>query len=205
MSIFDGVALMGVLITLAVIPSTSVALVVTRSATLGLANGAAVAVGIVLGDMIFALLAIFGMTALSELMGVFFLIVKYAAGAYLIWFGLTLIKTRHHPSMVSLRSSSGGLIASFTAGFLITLGDVKAIFFYASLLPTFVEVSTLQGGNILGLLLMIAVAVGGVKLVYALVAQQVASVASSIPIAREAKLVSGGLMVGAGTYLMVRN
>jgi len=48
---------------LAALPSASVALVITRSATLGVANGIAVSAGIVLGDLIFILLAIFGLSA----------------------------------------------------------------------------------------------------------------------------------------------
>jgi threonine/homoserine/homoserine lactone efflux protein len=48
------------MITLAAIPSTSVALVVTRSATMNPANGVAVTTGIMLGDLIIVVLAILG-------------------------------------------------------------------------------------------------------------------------------------------------
>ena len=54
---------------LAAIPSTSVALVLTRSATLGLANGIAVATGIVIGDLIFVLLALLGLYFVAGTMG----------------------------------------------------------------------------------------------------------------------------------------
>ena len=46
--------------------------------------------GIVLGDLIFVVLAILGLTALSEIMSGFFLAVKVAAGIYLIGFGISL-------------------------------------------------------------------------------------------------------------------
>ncbi|HHJ14327.1 MAG TPA: LysE family translocator, partial [Gammaproteobacteria bacterium] len=51
MNIIDAVFLFAIMAALAAIPSTSVALVLTRSATLGLANGIAVATGIVIGDL----------------------------------------------------------------------------------------------------------------------------------------------------------
>jgi threonine/homoserine/homoserine lactone efflux protein len=77
MSILDSISLFLIMATLAVIPSTSVALVVTRSATLGISNGVAVALGIVLGDLVFIFLAILGLSAVAEATGAFFVVIKY--------------------------------------------------------------------------------------------------------------------------------
>jgi threonine/homoserine/homoserine lactone efflux protein len=63
------ISLLVTMLILAAIPSASVALVVTRSATLGIKNGISVACGIVLGDLIFVALAILGMSVLAETMG----------------------------------------------------------------------------------------------------------------------------------------
>ncbi|NEQ43365.1 MAG: LysE family translocator [Leptolyngbya sp. SIOISBB] len=193
------------MLTLAAIPSTSVALVVTRSATSGLWHGTAVAVGIVLGDLIFALLAILGLTALSEIMGTLFLLIRYAAGIYLIWFGINLIKSRNQTIQLKRSPSTGGLVASFLTGLLVTLGDVKAIFFYASLFPTFLELSTLSYAEIAQVFGVIIVTVGGVKLTYAVLAKKVAKIALPFSIAKQAKVASGSLMIGSGTYLIVRS
>jgi threonine/homoserine/homoserine lactone efflux protein len=57
------------MLVLAAIPSASVALVVTRSATLGIKNGISVACGIVLCDLIFVALAILGMGFLAKQWG----------------------------------------------------------------------------------------------------------------------------------------
>jgi threonine/homoserine/homoserine lactone efflux protein len=204
MSFFDASALFVIMITLAAIPSTSVALVVTRSATLGFSNGAAVSMGIVLGDMIFALLAILGLTALSEMMGAFFLVIKYAAGFYLIWFGITLIKSRARKYSFHNRSSGGGIFVSFFAGLFVTLGDIKAIFFYASLFPTFLDLSLLELSDVFVILFVTAITVGSVKLGYALAAEKFIMMGKGLAIEQEAKLASGTLMVGAGTYLIAK-
>ena len=58
MDLLDSISLFLIMIALAAVPSTSVALVVTRSATLGISNGVAVSLGIVLGDLVFIFLAI---------------------------------------------------------------------------------------------------------------------------------------------------
>ncbi len=204
MSFFDASALFVIMVTLAMIPSTSVALVITRSATLGFSNGAAVSMGIVLGDLIFVSSAIFGLTALSELMGTFFLVIRYAAGVYLIWFGVTLIRSRAKAYSLQSYSARGGIVASFFAGLFVTLGDVKAIFFYASLFPAFVELSALKTLDIFVILFVTTITVGGVKLTYALIAKKVVIMSKGLAIEKEAKLASGALMVGTGTYLIAK-
>lgn len=205
MNTLDTLALFTIMLTLAAIPSTSVALVVTRSATSGLWHGTAVSVGIVLGDLIFALLAILGLTALSELMGTLFLLIRYAAGVYLIWFGINLIRSRNQSIKLKRSLSTGGLVTSFLTGLLVTLGDVKAIFFYASLFPTFLELSTLGYTEIAWVLGVITVTVGGVKLTYAVLAKKVATIARRFSIAKQAKVASGSLMIGSGTYLILKS
>ncbi len=205
MNILDTLALLTIMLTLAAIPSTSVALVVTHSATSGLWHGTAVSVGIVLGDLIFAMLAILGLTALSEMMGTLFLLIRYAAGVYLIWFGISLIRSRNQTIKLERSPSTGGLVASFLSGLLVTLGDIKAIFFYASLFPTFLEPSTLGYVKIAWVLGIIILTVGGVKLTYAVLAKKVATIALRFSIAKPAKVASGSLMIGSGTYLIVKS
>ncbi len=87
MSLLEMLVLLVVMAILALVPNTSVALVVARSSTAGFLNGAAVAAGIVLGDLVFVFLAVLGMAALAEVMGGLFLILRYAAGGYLSWIG----------------------------------------------------------------------------------------------------------------------
>ncbi|WP_218140385.1 LysE family translocator, partial [Ectothiorhodospira marina] len=89
MSLLEILALFGAMAVLALVPSTSVALVVARSSSAGFSNGCAVTAGIVVGDLAFVFLAVLGMAALAEVVGSFFLILRYLAGAYLIWFGIS--------------------------------------------------------------------------------------------------------------------
>jgi threonine/homoserine/homoserine lactone efflux protein len=207
MNLVDISALFATMLTLAILPSTSVALVVTRSATLGFFNGVAVSMGIVLGDLIFVLLAIFGLTALSGLMGALFLIIKYIAAAYLIWFGFSLIVNRASTNPHTNRHlvySRGGITTSFLSGLFVTLGDVKAILFYGSLFPAFLDMSTLRIADILVISLVTLMAVGGVKIGYAFAAKKLVSMSQGWKIEKEVKLVAGTCMIGAGTYLIVK-
>ena len=193
------------MVSLAVIPSTSVALVVTRSATFGVANGLAVSVGIVLGDLIFIAFAIFGLTIVAETLGSFFMIIKVLGGLYLLWLGLSLLTVKGSASISANKcSSKGNLIASFLAGFLLTLGDIKAIIFYASLFPIFIDLSVVEAPEILIIVFITILGVGGVKVFYAIFANKVAAYTKSTNMANAARKTAGSFMIGAGGCLVVK-
>ena len=126
---FEILVLFMIMAVLALTPSASVALVVARTSTGGLPSGGAVAAGIVLGDLVFVGLAILGMTALAEAMGGLFLVMRYLAAAYLIWFGIGLLRSQPARPEASSSRAASTLPASFLSGLLLTLGDIKAIFF----------------------------------------------------------------------------
>ena len=205
MGVIESISLFTIMVTLALVPSTSVALVVTRSATLNVANGVAVAAGIVMGDLVFILLAIFGLSVVAETMGSLFMFVKYLGGAYLLWLGFSLLTTKtKRPVSVNKISNNGNLIASFLAGFFLTLGDIKAIFFYVSLFPTFLDLAALTINDVLIIIAITVAAVGGVKVFYAFSARKVVSMSRGLKLESAAKKAAGGFMLGAGSYLLVK-
>jgi len=193
------------MVVLAAMPSTSVALVVTRSATLGVGNGFAVAAGIVLGDLVFIMLAMLGLSVVAETMGGLFMVIKYLGALYLLWLGFSLLKSQSKTTItVDSTREKGNLVTSFLAGFILTLGDVKAIVFYVSLFPVFIDLSALQVAEVLVIAFVTVVSVGGVKVLYALSATKVATLARGLKFENAARKTAGGLMVGAGTYLIVK-
>ncbi len=193
------------MITLAAIPSASVALVVTRSATLGISNGVAVAMGIVLGDLVFIFLAILGLSVIAETMGAMFVVIKYIGGAYLLWIGYSLLTSKKKPTYTVDSSKLRGNIAiSFLSGFFLTLGDIKAIFFYVSLFPAFIDLAAIKYLDLLIIILVTITTVGGVKITYAIIAKKVVDMTQGMKFQRGAKKVAGGFMIGAGSYLIVK-
>lgn len=183
-------ALFGSLVVLAALPSLSVLTVVTRSASRGLWHGVCVALGIVLGDSLFILLALGGLAIFGGWLGDFAPWLRLLAGLYLILLGVNLYRYRPPSSLLatppapassapdeSLESHLetqdparplAALGASFWLGLGITLADQKATVFYLGFLPAFLgngEVTGLDRGIVLATAI---VAVGGVKLMYAL-------------------------------------
>ncbi|PCI13376.1 MAG: threonine transporter [Thiotrichales bacterium] len=193
------------MVALAVLPSASVALVITRSATLGVANGIAVTAGIILGDLVFILLAIFGLTVVAETMGSLFMVVKYLGATYLLWLGYTLITSKSMTKItIDKTIKKQNLVTSFLAGFILTLGDIKAIIFYASLLPIFINLSTLQVSDVLVIISVMVISLGSVKLIYAFSAAKIVSVARNSKFDNVARKTAGGFMLGVGGYLIVK-
>lgn len=205
MGITEAISLFLVMVTLALIPGSSVALVVTRSVTHGIPNGISVSMGIVVGDLIFILLAILGLSVIAETMGWLFLTIKYIGATYLIWLGYTLLTSKSMTTItVEKTNKRGNLAASFFAGLFLTLGDIKAIFFYVSLYPTFVNLETLHLSDVVMIMLVTIVTVGGVKIFYAFSANKIASMSKGYNLESKAKKAAGGFMVGAGSYLIVK-
>ena len=93
------------------------------------------------------------------------------------------------------------MAASLIAGFVLTLGDLKAILFYASLLPVFIDLAAINKQGIIAVLAITMLGVGGVKITYAVFAARLASFAQRRNFARAAQKTAGALMIATGGYV----
>ncbi|MCW5605930.1 MAG: LysE family translocator [Burkholderiales bacterium] len=195
-------ALFGAMAVLAAVPSVSVLAVSARAATGGFAHGAFTAFGVVVGDLVFILFAIFGLTLLAEAMDETFFLVKYLGAAYLIWLGSRLwmagVKTAHTDS-----AKASSLASSFMTGLLITLADQKAILFYLGFLPAFLDLPAMSYSDTVIVVAIAVTAVGGVKLAYAWAADRAGSMLGS-GMGRMMNIAAGCVMITAGVFVAVR-
>lgn len=155
--------------TLALIPSTSVLVVVANSIASGFKHGALTALGILCGDFIFILLAVYGLSAIANSLASLFMLLRYLGAAYLLWMGSKLWSVEVKASQVD-KPRISSYWSSFTSGLFITLADFKAIFFYVSFFPAFLDLKQMTIADLLLILMLTSVAVGGVKLGYAYLA-----------------------------------
>jgi threonine/homoserine/homoserine lactone efflux protein len=194
-------ALFGTMLVLAAIPSSSVLIVVSRSAASGFIHGACVALGIVCGDIFFILIAILGLSLLAESMGELFVLVRYIGGTYLLWMGVSLWRSGNGITKADELVETS-MLSSFMSGLLFTLADQKAILFYLGLLPAFVNLSSLTMIDTTAIILIALVAVGGVKIVYAYMAKRAVSLFST-RMRAGLNIMAGGLMVAIGLYVLL--
>lgn len=166
MTLSSMAALFGAMIVLAAVPSVSVLAVSARSVSSGFVHGAMTALGVVAGDLIFILLAMFGLALLVEALGDWFVWVKYLGGVYLVWLGVSFLRSSGENTEVRDPRDASRL-SSFMTGLLVTLGDQKAVLFYLGFLPAFVDLDGYSYVDVGVVAAIAVVAVGGVKLGYA--------------------------------------
>jgi threonine/homoserine/homoserine lactone efflux protein len=198
----DAFALFAAMGVLATVPSLSVLAVSARAASAGFRQGAWVTLGIVAGDTVFIVLAIFGLQWLAAALGDAFVWLKYLGAAYLLWLGFRLWRA----DTAVEAQAAGGVAAStssFMSGLLLTLGDHKAILFYLGFFPAFIDLAALTLADALAVVVIAAIAVGGVKLAYAAAASRAGLVAGP-RLGRMLNRVAGGVLLAAGVYLMFR-
>lgn len=195
-------ALFGAMTVMALVPSISVATVSARAAAYGFRHGATVTFGIVLGDIVFILFAIFGLRALADKLHSVFVLIQYVGSLYLIWLGFKLWQSRSTQS-VGVAPVEESLRTSFLAGLLITLADQKAIFFYLGFFPAFIDLATLSYTDAGLVIIIAAVAVGGAKLGYAYAAHKSRALAISSA-GTVIQALASCVMVAAGVLLAIK-
>ena len=166
MTLISMLALAGAMFLLAATPGPGVFATVARSMASGFGHAAVVVAGIVTGDLIFLLLAIFGLASFATLLGDLFLLVKIAGGLYLIWLGLRIWSSK--PDAVEIHGVRElSWKQNFLSGLVITLGNPKVILFYLGFLPTFLDLATLSTGEVAIVAAVVSVVLGSVMLFYA--------------------------------------
>jgi threonine/homoserine/homoserine lactone efflux protein len=203
MTLFSLLALAGTMLVLAAIPGPGVFATVARALSSGFGHASVVVLGIVTGDLVFLLMAVFGLAVMAETMGSFFMVVKYLGAAYLIWLGVKLWRSQPEAVEVTPANASSWL-GNYLTGLFITLGNPKVIIFYLGMLPTFVNLTSLGAMDVVLVASVISVVLGVVMLAYAYLAARARAVFQN-PTAEQAfNRVGGGIMVATGSILAAK-
>ncbi|WP_308364261.1 MULTISPECIES: LysE family translocator [unclassified Microbulbifer] len=203
MSITSALALFSAMLLLAIIPGPGVVAVVARSMTSGFSHGAVTALGIVMGDYVFILLCLSGLIIIAETMGGVFTAIKYLGAAYLIWLGIKLIRSPSGVGKIEeVRETS--YLSNLLIGLLTTLSNPKAILFYVSFFPTFLDMAALSIPEIFAILLVTTLSVGGVMLGYAYLAARASTLLSKSTSSRSVNLIGGSVLIGGGAVLAAK-
>ena len=147
------------------------------------------------------MLALNGLAAVANAQG--FAWVKGLGAAYLCWLGVSLWRTNVEPTSLDPRSSVSGW-ANLISGFLITLGDPKAMLFYLSFFPAYVNLATLSRVDIGAVLAIALVSVGGVKLMYAYLAGRSRQLFQNTRARQMMNRIAGTVMVLTGAALVMK-
>ena len=191
------------MIVLAIVPSVSVLAVTARAAAFGFTHGLFTALGIVVADILFILVAVYGLALIAEMMGDQFRLIQYIGAAYLIWLGISLWRAETKARAAdSVQQSSWS--SSFLTGLLITLGDQKAILFYLGFFPAFIDLSKMTPADTLIIVLIAILGVGGAKLVYAFLADRASVMFQDSRALRGINILAACIMIAVGIALLLK-
>lgn len=197
-------ALFSAMFLLALIPGPAVFAIIARTFASGFSKGLYMTLGILMGDYIFITLALFGLTAVAELMGGAFVVVKYLSAAYLCWLGYSLLRSNPQSLEVEHEKESGG-ISSFLAGLFITLGNPKAILFYIGFFPAFIDVATVNTQDVINIMIVATLAFGSVNLGYVYMALRAKRLFTKPSALNVLNKTAGGVMLSTGLVLATRS
>ncbi|MCB2136138.1 MAG: LysE family translocator [Rhodobacteraceae bacterium] len=110
-----------------------------RALSGGFASAWPLAVGVTLGDLLWPLVAIFGLTWVVEHFDGFMAVMRLVAAAIFVVMGGLLIRHAGQPIGTDSRLTRPGRWAGFMAGVAAILGNPKAILFYMGVLPGFFD------------------------------------------------------------------
>ena len=105
--------------------------------------------GVVVGDVIWPLLAILGVTWIVSVFADFMLVLRWVACLTFLVMGTLIIRNRNKTIASDSRLTRPGMWAGFLAGIAVILGNPKAILFYMGVLPGFFDLGALTGTDIL--------------------------------------------------------
>jgi len=189
---------------LAITPGPGVFAAVSQALSSGFRSSLELIAGIVLGDIVFLLLAIFGLSALVHILGDLFFIVRLAGGLYLIWLGWKMFTAMPSVSDTRTEGEKSSSTQRFLSGFLITLGNPKVILFYAGFLPTFVDLTCLKAYDILIIAGLIAVILTGVMSAYSYSASMSRKFFTGGKSLRNLNRCAGTVMIVTGMLIAIR-
>jgi len=157
--------------------------------------------GLVAGDMIFLLLAIFGLSAVAQIMGRMFLLVKIIGGLYLMVLGVKIFRS----VQVQIRNQTkpdNTRFQTFVSGFLVTMGNPKPILFYASVLPTIINFKEVRPLDVLIMITLIALVSFSVVGTYSYVASLSNKVPMSSAWQKRINQTAGLVMITVGLFVI---
>jgi len=159
------------------------------------------ALGVVIGDVAWSVLAIFGISWILSVYGGFLELLKWVACAVFLFMGYMVIRNADKTIASNSKLTRPGMWAGFVAGLAVIIGNPKAILFYMGMLPGFFDLSALVWQDILAIATLSAIVPLVGNLVMALFLGKVRDMMSSPGALRRMNLIAGWLLIGVGLII----
>lgn len=167
-----------------------------RALSGGFAAAWPLAVGVALGDLLWPLSAILGLSWIHSVYGDILSLLRWVAAAVFLGMGIMLIRKKPQAPGTDSRLTRPGIWAGFSVGVAAVVGNPKAILFYMGALPGFFDLSRLTAPDITAIILISALVPMAGNLALALFLDRARKLLSSPKNIHRLNLASGIMLIG---------
>ncbi len=184
------------------VPGPGVAAVVARALGGGFAGAFPMVLGILAGDLVYFVFAVFGLAAIAALFAPLFIVIRFAGAAYLLYIAWQFWTAKPGSEQMKPKREDGW--KTFLAGFSLTMGNPKTIIFYLAILPTVVPLEQMTPLAFAELTVIVIVVLLVIGCGYAALAAKARDFFTSPKALRRLNRTAGAMMATAATVVAVR-
>lgn len=161
------------------------------------------AIGVTIGDALWPLVAIYGLTWIVTQFSQFMAAMHWVAAVTFVVMGILLIRNAGRRISSDSRLTKPGLWAGFATGVAVVVGNPKAILFYMGVLPGFFDLTRVSAPDIAAIIaLSVAIPLTG-NLALAASIDRARRLLTSPAALRRMNLTAGVLMIVVGITIAV--
>ena len=174
---------------------------IARALSGGFAAAWPLAIGVAIGDLVWPLTAILGLTWIESAYGDFLSILRWVAAAIFLIMGFLLIRKPPAALNADSRLTRPGMWAGFSVGVAAVIGNPKAILFYMGALPGFFTLERLTAPDIAAIIAISAAIPMAGNLGLAFFLDRARQLLSSPESVHRLNVGSGILLIGVGLVI----
>ena len=186
-----------------IVPGPGVAAIVARALGGGFKSAMPMVFGILAGDLVYFLFAVFGLAAIATYFSPVFVIVRWAGAAYLLYIAWKFWSAK--PGSEQMKPKKEDALKTFLAGFSLTMGNPKTIVFYLAILPTVVPLGQMNPVAFLELTAIVVVCLLIVGCAYAGLAAAARDMFRSDKALGRLNKTAGAMMAGAAGLVVLQH
>lgn len=174
---------------------------IARALSGGFAAAWPLAIGVAIGDLVWPLTAILGLTWIESAYGDFLQVLRWVAAAIFLIMGILLIRKPAAALNADSRLTRPGMWAGFSVGVAAVIGNPKAILFYMGALPGFFTLERLTAPDVAVIIAISAAIPMAGNLGLALFLDRARQLLSSPESVHRLNVGSGILLIGVGLVI----
>jgi threonine/homoserine/homoserine lactone efflux protein len=191
----------GALVILFLTPGPVWLALMARALAGGFAGAWPLAFGVAVGDIVWPLVAVLGISWILSVFDVFMVVLRWIACGVFLLMGVALIRNASAKISADSRLTRAGLWPGFLAGLVAILGNPKAVLFYMGVLPGFFDLRNVTTPDMLAILAVSVVIPLTGNLMLALFVGRIRSLITAPHILRRINMTSGVLLILVGLLI----